>query len=97
MSMDTTDVFILLQRAYQIVYEGEWWNVTGFNEEECYLEHCKDGDETVVSLEKLAKSNVDYYQLIKIDVKEVVPPKRNSFSNPVAMQIEQTKRNKPYD
>ena len=95
--MDATDVFILLQGTYQIVYEGEWWNVTGFNEQECYLEHCEDGDETVVSLEELAKSNVDYYQLTKIDVKEVVSPNRNSFSNPVAMQIEQTKRNQPYD
>ena len=95
--MDATDAFILLQRAYQIVYDGEWWNVTGFNEEECYLEHCEDGDETVVSLEELAKSNVDYYQLTKINVKEVVPSNRNNFSNPVVMQIEQTKRNQPYD
>ena len=95
--MTTDEVFIILQKTCQLVYDGEWWNLTGFNEEECYLEHCEDGDETVVSLEELAKSNVDYYQLTKIDVKEVVSPDGNSFSNPVAMQIEQTKTSHPYD
>lgn len=65
-NMDTTDVFMLLKRAHRIFYDGEWWNVTGFNEQECYLEHSESGDETAVSLEKLAKSNVDYYQIVKI-------------------------------
>jgi hypothetical protein len=96
MNMDATDVFILLQRAYQIVYDGEWWNVTGFNEQECYLEHCEDGDETVVPLEKLAKSNVDYYQLVKIS--DYTPSEKiNPFKNPVAAQIENSKCKGPYD
>lgn len=95
-SMDATDVFILLQKAYQIVYEGEWWNVTGFNEQECYLEHCEDNDETVVSLEELAKSNVDYYQLVKIS--DYTPSEKiNPFKNPVAAQIENSKCKRPYD
>lgn len=100
--MDSTDVFILLQRSYQIVYDGEWWNVTGFNEQECYLEHCEDGDETVVSLDKLAKSNVDYYQLVKISdyppSKKINPSEKiNPFKNPVAAQIENSKCKRPYD
>ena len=66
--MTADKVFIILQSTYQIVYDGEWWNVTGFNEEECYLEHCEDGDETVVSLDKLANSNVDYYKLTKMEI-----------------------------
>lgn len=83
--MNSNEVFIFLQRAYQIVYDGEWWNVTGFNEEECYLEHCEDGDETVVSLDKLAKSNVDYYELRKIELNNRT--KINPFENPIAAQI----------
>lgn len=83
--MTKDDVYIILQSTYQLVYDGEWWNVTGFNEEECYLEHCEDGDEAVVSLDELANSNVDYYELRKIELYNKT--KINPFENPVAAQI----------
>lgn len=66
--MTKDDVYIILQSTYQLVYDGEWWNVTGFNEEECYLEHCEDGEEMNISLDELANSNVDYYELKMIDI-----------------------------
>ena len=83
--MTKDDVYIILQSTYQLVYDGEWWNVTGFNEEECYLEHCEYGDEAVVSLDELANSNVDYYELRKIELNNKT--KINPFENPVAAQI----------
>ena len=96
--MTTDEVFIILQKTYQLVYDGEWWNVTGFNEEECYLEHCEHGDETVVSLDELAKSNVDYYELKKIEISEIDNKNKiDPFENPIAAQIESVGKGHPYD
>ena len=95
--MTADKVFIILQRTHQLIYDGEWWNVTGFNEHECYLEHCEDGDETVVSLSELAKSN-DYYELKKIEISETdKKDKIDPFKNSVAAQIEGVKRGHPYN
>ena len=69
--MTANDVYKILQYTYQLVYDGEWWNMTGFNEEECFLEHCEDGDEMCVSLNDLAKAQVDYYKLVPISDEEI--------------------------
>ena len=55
------DVYKLLSRAYQLVYNGEWWDITGFNEAECYLEHCEDHEECAVPLKDLVSA--DFYEL----------------------------------
>ena len=69
--MTVNDVYKILQHTYQLVYDGEWWNMTGFNEYECYLEHYECHDEYVVSLEDLAKAQVDYYKLVPISDEEI--------------------------
>ena len=66
--MTADKVFIILQSAYQLCLDGEFFEITDFNEEECYLRHCEDQDETVISLEELANSNVDYYKLTKMEI-----------------------------
>lgn len=61
------DVYRLLSRAYQLVYDGEWWDITGFNEYECYLEHCEDQEECVVPLKDLVGADFYELKLIKED------------------------------
>lgn len=64
--MTKNQVFVLLQRTKEIYYDDEFWDVTGFNEEEVYLKHCEDGDEIVVSLDDIAQNGADFYELKKI-------------------------------
>lgn len=65
--MKTVDeVFVILQSAEMLVMDGDWYKITGFNEDEAYLEDEEFGDETVVSLEKLT-DGVDFYKMTKIE------------------------------
>lgn len=65
--MKTVDeVFVILQSAEKLVMDGDWYKITGFNEEEAYLEDEEFGDETVVALEELT-DGVDFYKLTKIE------------------------------
>lgn len=66
--MTADEVFVILQRTYELYYDGEFWDVTGFNETECYLVHRDGGFTKAVSLDELAKSKVDYYELKKIEI-----------------------------
>lgn len=65
--MKTVDeVFVILQSAEKLVMDGDWYNITGFNEDEVYLEDEEFGDETVVKLDDLTEG-VDFYKLTKIE------------------------------
>lgn len=96
--MTIDEVYIILQRTSELYYDNDFWNMTGFNEYECYLEHCESGEEIVVPLEKLAESNVDYYELKKIEISEIDNKNKiDPFKNPIAAQVESVGKGHPYD
>lgn len=66
--MTKDQVYVLLTKADEIYYDGEFWDITLFNEEEACLKHCEDGDEITVSLDDIAKGKPDFYELKKIAV-----------------------------
>lgn len=66
--MTKDQVYVLLQRSREIYFDDEFWDLTGFNEEEAYLKHYEDGDEITVFLDEIARKGADFYELKKIAV-----------------------------
>lgn len=75
--MTINDVYKLIGHSYQVCWDAAWYDVTGFNEEECYLEACEGGAEVCVSLEELAKQkDIAFYELRQITLDDVKGNKR---------------------
>ena len=59
------EIFSLLGRACAMIWDGDWYRITGHNEDEIY---CEDdtGDEVYLQISDLAEQEVDFYEEVLI-------------------------------
>lgn len=70
--MTADDVYKLLQSTCQLKVDWVWYELSGFNEEECYLVDLENGNEIHMSLDDLAKKeHVDFYELRKLTLEDM--------------------------
>ena len=61
MKRTADEIFSLMPRVSVLVYDGEYLDVTGHNEDVVYCQYT-DGDEVYLTYEELSEHDVDLYE-----------------------------------
>lgn len=61
MKRTANEIYSLMPRVSALVHDGEYYEVTGYNEDVVYCQYT-DGDEVYITYEELAEQGVDLYE-----------------------------------